>query len=218
MFLSCKSYCFFIRNIILSQSFDVEGCAGSCSHNCHGVLYLDNHGQELSQLPVWWKSHTWWGFVVLFLKCKFFMATTPRTTFFGFATITTTFLPFPWRRSQPWSHPSRASWCRSPNTLFSSGGNQSLLQSTRSLTISFNQHGATRESAVQISRRSRWIVTNTSVVLAHFIRWWRIFKRLRQGSVACLLPSATSSLCRVRRMPWLKWAERGRGQMRRKPC
>ena len=72
MFLSCKSYCFFIRNIILSQSFDVEGCAGSCSHNCHGVLYLDNHGQELSQLPVWWKSHTWWGFVVLFVKCKFF--------------------------------------------------------------------------------------------------------------------------------------------------
>ena len=73
MFLSCKSYCFFIRNIILSQSFDVEGCAGSCSHNCHGVLYLDNHGQELPQLPVWWKPHTWWGFVVLFVKCKFFL-------------------------------------------------------------------------------------------------------------------------------------------------
>ena len=97
------------------------------------------------------------------------MATTPRTTFFGFATITTTCLPFPWRRRQPWSHPSRGSWCRSPNTLFSSGGKQSLLPSTRLLTVSFNQHGATREGAVQ--RRRRWIVTNTFAVVAHFIRW-----------------------------------------------
>ena len=43
----------------------------NCSHNSHGVLY--NHGQELPQLPVWWKPHTWWGFVVLFVKCKFFL-------------------------------------------------------------------------------------------------------------------------------------------------
>ena len=47
MFLSCKSYCFFIRNLILSQSFDVEGCAGSCSHISHGVLYLGKLGPPI---------------------------------------------------------------------------------------------------------------------------------------------------------------------------
>ena len=41
------------------------------------------------------------------------MATTPRTTFFGFATITTTCLPFPWRRRQPFAMTINASQANS---------------------------------------------------------------------------------------------------------
>ena len=90
------------------------------------------------------------GFVVLFVKCNVFVAMYPRTTFYGFGSTTATCSPSPGRRRLPWPRPSRGSWCRSPTTSFSSGGDLSSPPSTRLLTGSFDQQRAT------VSRRRRW--------------------------------------------------------------
>ena len=99
----------------------------------------------------------------------------------------------------PWLRPSRGSWCCSPTTLFSSGGDLSSLPSTRLQTGSF-------------AFKRRWWVVSAFVVVAHLIRWWGIFKWPGRGLVGCLLPSATSSPSRARRTPWLSWARRGMGR------
>ena len=57
-------------NISSAFAIDVSGCA----HNHHGVLNLDHHRQELSQLPGQRQPHNWWGFVVWFVKCYVFVA------------------------------------------------------------------------------------------------------------------------------------------------
>ena len=95
-------------------AIDVSGCA----HSRHGVLNLDHHGQELSQLPGQRQPHTWWGFVVWFVKCNVFLAMYPRTTFCGFGSTTATCSPSHGRRRLPWPRPSRGSWCCSPTPSF----------------------------------------------------------------------------------------------------
>ena len=46
MFLSCKSYCFFIRNLILSQSSDVEGSRFARYHAMTGAEATRSWRQE----------------------------------------------------------------------------------------------------------------------------------------------------------------------------
>ena len=74
----------------------------------------------------------------------------PRTTFYGFGSTTATCSPSHGRRRLPWPRPSRGSWCRSPTTLFNSGGDLSSPPSTRLQTGFFNQHRAT------VFRSRRW--------------------------------------------------------------
>merc|ERR1712223_2218176 len=40
----------------ISSAFAID--AGGCAHSCHGVLNLDHHRQELSQLPGQRQPHT----------------------------------------------------------------------------------------------------------------------------------------------------------------
>ena len=132
----------------ISSAFAIDGSGCALSH--HGVLNLDHHRQELSQHPGQRQPHTWWGFVVWFVKCNVFVAMYPRTTFYGFGSTTATCSPSHGRRRLPWPRPSRGSWCRSPTTLFSSGGDLSSPPSTRLQTGSFDQYRAT------VFRRRRW--------------------------------------------------------------